>query len=275
MDSPANKERFVIAARRVLRPIVRLLLKAGWTWKEFAELGKTVFVEVATEEFGIRGRPTNASRVAILTGLDRREVKKQRDLLDAEAPAEAPYMSRASRLLSGWHQDPDYLREDGAPRDLPPEGEGGFAELVMRHAGDVPATAMLKELRAAGVLEVLEGGLVRVLKRTYVPRVMDEAQLRLWSSVLEDIGNVLEHNLTRAPDTLPQFERRATNLKVDVRALPAFRTFLEREGLGFLVRVDDWLTAHAVPEPDQDTKTLRLGAGVYLIEERRKRGTRE
>ena len=73
----------VLAGCRVLlRPVVRLLLKSGITWKEFAEVAKSVFVEVATREFGIRGRPTNTSRVAILTGINRHDVAKQRELLE-------------------------------------------------------------------------------------------------------------------------------------------------------------------------------------------------
>jgi len=49
---------------------------AGITWKDFAELAKATYVEVATQEFGKRGRPTNVSRTAVLTGLARREVRK-------------------------------------------------------------------------------------------------------------------------------------------------------------------------------------------------------
>ena len=65
-----------------MRPIASLLMRCGMTWKEFAELCKTVFVEVASEEYGIRGRKTNVSRTAILTGMSRKEVKRLRDLLE-------------------------------------------------------------------------------------------------------------------------------------------------------------------------------------------------
>ena len=43
----------------VLRPIARILLRFGIGFREFAEISKTAFVEVATSDFGIRGRPTN------------------------------------------------------------------------------------------------------------------------------------------------------------------------------------------------------------------------
>jgi hypothetical protein len=66
-----------LACGALLRPIASVVLKCGMTWREFSELSKSVFVSVATDEFGIRGRPTNISRVSILTGISRKEVKRQ------------------------------------------------------------------------------------------------------------------------------------------------------------------------------------------------------
>ena len=52
------------ACRALLKPVVSFLLKCGLTWREFAAIAKSVFVEVASREYGLRGRPTNISRVA-------------------------------------------------------------------------------------------------------------------------------------------------------------------------------------------------------------------
>ena len=53
-------------------------MKCGMTWKEFSAISKSVFVETATDEYGIRGRPTNISRVSVLTGISRKEIKRRR-----------------------------------------------------------------------------------------------------------------------------------------------------------------------------------------------------
>ena len=81
----------------------------GMTWKEYSALSKSVFVETATEEYGIKGRPTNISRVSILTGIDRKEVKRQRDLLQSDMPVLKRKTTDATRVLSGWHQDADFI----------------------------------------------------------------------------------------------------------------------------------------------------------------------
>lgn len=276
MDSEAHRATIERACREVLRPIVRLLLKAGWTWRDFAEVGRRTFVTVASTEFGKRGRLANASRVAILTGLNRRDVSRLR--VDAADDAEPPgFVSPGSRLLSGWHQDPDFLDDSRRPRPLSAAGRApdeppGFPELVRRHAPDLPVVAMLKELRAAGAVRVDDAGRVHALQRSYVPRAADPNQLRLWGTVLHDVGTTLEHNVMRPDDAAPRFERAAVVAAVDVRHLPAFRAFLEREGQAFLERVDDWLTAHAANHgaagvPDSPKTAVRLGAGVYHVED--------
>src|ERR1700739_3569226 len=108
MASKELRTRILDALGRLLEPIVLLLLKSGITWKEFADLAKVKFVQVATNEFGIRGRPTNASRVAILTGIDRRDVRKLR-VAAADESASAPgFMSKPTQVLDGWFHDSNF-----------------------------------------------------------------------------------------------------------------------------------------------------------------------
>ena len=133
--------------RVLLRPIASLLLKCGMTWREFAEVSKSVFVAVASQDFGLNGRPTNVSRVSILTGVSRKEIARVRTLLEQEADPLPNKTTDATRVLSGWHQDPDFLTADGKPCILPAEGDGAsFATLWQRYGGDVPVTSMRKEL---------------------------------------------------------------------------------------------------------------------------------
>src|SRR5215472_2523249 len=267
MASRELRARILDALGRLLEPIVLLLLKSGITWREFADLAKVKFVQVATKEFGIRGRPTNASRVAILTGIDRRDVRKLRLAAAKQPTVDLGFMSKPTQVLDGWFHDPDFRTPTGEPRDLEvSEGEDSFAALVRRYTPGIPHVAMIKELRAVGALEELPDGRLRVLKRNYIPRELTDNQIRLWGSVLEDVGTALEHNLMRKPSERPRFERRALSLTVERKALPEFEAFLAAEGQAFLERIDDWLAAHQADSSGEDTApTLRLGVGMYQI----------
>jgi len=255
------------ACRLWLRPVARWLLRSGVTWKEFAELSRAAFVSTAFEEFGLRGRPTNVSRVALLTGLSRRDVRRVREAGDGGHDNEADEsLNHASRVLSGWHLDPDFLEADGRPRVLSGGGDSGFDTLLRRYAGDIPATALVKELVRSGSIERLADGTYRVLRRYYMPSPLDGQAIERAGSVLADLAETIEYNLSRRPRDPSRFEGRAQNRYVDPRHLPAFRAFVEREAQGLLERVDDWLASHEGDAQLPDDRKLRLGIGVYAIQ---------
>ncbi len=258
------------ACRSLLRPIASLLLKCGLTWREFAEVSRGVFVAVAGSEYGLRGRPTNLSRVAILTGINRKEVARLRELAASAEPPPPGKTTDATRVLSGWHQDPEFLTGGGQPRVLPEAGPvASFEALCRRYGGDVPASAMRKELKRVGAVTEDNGGL-RAIRRFYMPVPFDPQWLQNAGTMVRDLGASISHNLS-LPDGEPtRFVGRAANDSIDPEAMPAFRDFLESEGQAFLERVDAWLTQHAVRTPDQDTTThseprIRLGVGVFSI----------
>jgi hypothetical protein len=267
MTSPDDKlRRAALSALAVLmRPIARLLLRCGITWKEAAEVFKVVLVDVATQDYGKRGRPTNASRVAILTGLSRRDVKRARDRAAAGDEALEPLakINLASRVLSGWFQDPDFATEAGKPRLLEPTGERGFEGLTKRYAPDVPSTAMLKELQAAGAVTSTPAGRLRAQMRYYSPAAPDEDAVLRSGSVLADLGATVADNLFgEIPRT--RFEGRATNARIPRSARHKFREYIETRGMELLEDVDRWLTGQ---EAGPEEKTVRIGIGVYQIQD--------
>jgi hypothetical protein len=250
---------------------VHVLIRCGVTWKEFAELSRTSYVEVASQQFGKRGRLTNVSRTAVLTGLTRREVRKQRARLAAATDTFAGHVTKASRVLSAWHQDRDFLDSQGKPLPLPLEGEGvSFAALLRRcGAGDVRPSTLLKELLGAQAVRETRDGRLEPLKRSYVPQSMDEKLITMWGKRITDVAKTYVHNLTRPATAPTRFERAAVNDSVNASALPEFQRFLEEEGEAFLERVDAWLTAHEARADASDNPhgVVRLGAGLYHIQD--------
>jgi hypothetical protein len=149
---------------------------------------------------------------------------------------------------------------------LPASGVGAtFATLVRRYAGDIPATALTKELLRSESIARGEDGLFRALRRFYMPRSMDGQAVERAGNVLADLASTVEHNLAREGSEPARFEGRAQNRHVDPRHLPAFRAFMEREGQAFLERCDEWLTAHEASAAAGPR--VRLGVGIYAIQD--------
>jgi hypothetical protein len=263
-----SEPRYILeACRRALRPIARWMLSAGVTWKEFAEISRRVFVAVATDEFGIKGRPTNVSRVALMTGLTRREVRQQRALLASVGAQTVDRVHHATRVLTGWHRDREFLDPQGKPLALPEEGPvPSFQALLKRYAGDIPPGALAKELLRAGCVERTSDRTYRALSRTYIPRHLDDVAVTRSGDVLADLATTVEFNLSRPDGSASRIERRAHNRRMDPKLIPEFRALLEREAQTLLERMDDWLSERELPETHAG-RTVRLGLGIYQITE--------
>ena len=68
MSSSETRKQLLYAVRRILRPVVRILIRAGIRFDEFAELARGVYVETAVRD-GIEysGVPSR-ERIAVVTG---------------------------------------------------------------------------------------------------------------------------------------------------------------------------------------------------------------
>jgi hypothetical protein len=269
------KDIVLSACRKLMEPIIGILLRNGITHKELAIICKQLYVKVASQEFGIRGRQTNLSRVALLTGIDRKEVARIKETQEHNIVSDDNQKSqdRLTRVLSGWHQDPDFLEAEGKPSILSlDDNTPNFAQLARRYGGDMPAITLLKELKRHGTVEETDAGELRVLKRYFIPAQSDPSALLRAGNVLHDLGSALEHNLYKANTSkkIPlRFERRATNTEMSPNVAAAFRAFVDKEGQAFLEKIDAWLTEHeSSSSPTSDNRIkMRLGVGTYLIEE--------
>jgi hypothetical protein len=265
------RNQILSAVRHVLRPLVRMLLRNGVTWHEFVEMGKEVFVQVAREDYGIQGRPTNTARVALITGLGRREVTRLKDVLLGERAREEAAPSRISQILTAWHLDAQFADNEGKPATLPATGDGPSMTTLLRlHAGDSPHGAIIKELEELKLVQRTAEGF-RVLAREYIRSPTDPDMVHQACTAMHDHAATIAYNVDAKRSGPPRFERMATHLSLPRRHQRAFETYLQSEGQEFLERVDGWLTSHAARGGDEEAtsgraeRNLRIGVGMYLI----------
>lgn len=263
-----EKHHIFKAFRHFIRPIIRFLLRHGVTWDEFSELSKDAYVDVARDGYGLQGRPTNNSRVALMTGLSRREVARIRDRLldDVEDPADRSG-NRISKILTGWHVDRDFTDENGQPKELPPTGENAsMAGLLKRYAGDLPHSAVTKEMQQQGLIEFTANGNLRALKRDYTYMAFDPEIVQQMSVSIHDHAATLDHNLNEERKTPRRFEGLADNTRISSRSARTFLKLVETRGMDFLQEIDGWLSAHEIDEENSTSgHEVRMGVGVYLI----------
>ena len=255
------------AYRKLLQPLVRILIRSGISFGETAEVLKSVFVEVAGRDFGLPDKKTSLSRIAILTGLSRKEVAKQNEILVSGALNFDSNLNRVIRVLEGWHGDPTFTGPYGLPMELPFESPTGpsFVSLVRQHSGDMAPRAMLDELIRVGAVEQTAAGAFKVLVRVYIPREFHPDALHRFGEVVRDFINTYEFNMDK-PAGKSRFERIVfadNGLREEL--MPAFDALLRAKGYKFLLELNNWINAQENVSLSVSRKTSRIktGVGVY------------
>ena len=260
--------RVLIASRRFLLSVARVMLRAGIGYREFSEIAKSAFVEVATNEYGLRGRKTNVSRVAVMTGLTRKEVKKVRDKLESGSEL-VDKRTPAGDVLHYWHVDKDFVDEAGRPKEIPYEGDNvSITALNRKYGGDIPPGAMFTELMRGKAIEKTDKGHFRVLKRHFVPFEPDERVLGSLHDNLSFLASTIEFN-SRPDAPIPgRIERFVYNDHLKPSALPRFRRIARDNVAKFCEMMDDWLSGHELDRSQWDKhQTPRVGIGIFYFEE--------
>jgi len=255
------------AAQRVLRPIVRQLLRHGVTFATFSQLAKRVYFQVASDEFALPDRKQSDSRVALITGLTRREVATLRANKDAD-PLPDLDPNLATRLINVWSTDGRYLGENGSPKALPLESRRGggpsFAQLVREVGGDIPPRALLDELVRVNCVEVQATRTVRLLQRAYIPATDSPERIEMMGEDVSEFASVIAHNLEVAPhDAFLQQKVVYDNVGAD--GVAPLRAELRKLGEAFLRRVNKLIASY---DRDRNPKApggeaRRVVMGVY------------
>ena len=267
MTDPTIKA-LAISCQKLLRPLVRVLLRHGIAYGNFTDWVKRAYIDVARDDFEIEGRKQSISRISVLTGINRKEVKR---LLDKPALSDGyqAQHNRAARVTGGWLHSKQFTDASGKPKVLKLEdGEHGFSALVKAHSGDIPVRAVLDELVRVGVAKVLENGDIKLIKHGYVPQHSDTDMLYLLGDSVADLTGTIDHNLNSAKaDSRLQLSVVYDNLPAE--ALDRFKHLSKKKAQQLLMNLNQYLVEHDRDANPEQTGTgrFRAGVGIYYFEQ--------
>jgi len=259
----------------LLRPVVRLALKRGLAFGRFSEIVKRAYVAAAQRDFAVPDRKLSISRVAVLTGMTRKEASRlMQDDPDADAGSRLRrQVNRAARVVSAWVEDPEFRDGRGAPASLPFESDDApsFSGLVARHGADVPARAVLDELIRVGAVGERADGRLHLIERAYIPSADDGEKLGILGTDVADLVSTIDHNLDPGRDA-PLFQRKVAYDNLPAAYLPELRRLLAERGQSLLEELNtDMAECDRDVHPDGQTDTeagrSRAMIGIYYYEE--------
>lgn len=263
-ESP--KRGLLAAYRRLLGPLIRILIRNGVSYSEFSDAAKEAYVEVASKDFRVKRGQITSTRVAALTGLQQKEV---RDIEDAKfrdaGDGSQSNLDDIAGVLYGWHTDSDFTGPYGVPLELrfSEKGNLDFRELVRRHIGTVDPQPLLEELLKIGAIAETEKGWFKALKRHYIPEATAPQGLDHLARSVEDFVTTLDHNRLEDESRKRLFERQVyTEEGITPEDLERFKQFANHRSQLLLEEIDNWISQLDDPRPGTKKK-LSTGLGIY------------
>ena len=259
---------FYAAILKLLRPLVRMALKRGISYKTFASLLKWVYYDVAKTDFTIEGRKQTQSRISVITGFTRKEVKRLSEQKRPTSRVQNEKYNRAARVISGWRRHSEYFDEYGSTHAIPISGDGvSFETLVKKFSGDMPPRAVLDELTRLGAVRLEPGNSVRLLHEAFTPGDDDAIKFHILGTDVELLLATLENNIEPKRERA-YFQRKVYYDNLPDEVLAGFRKISRQQAQRLLDDLDRQLAANdrdANPAVDGTGRNV-AGVGIYYFQ---------
>ena len=271
MNGDDAADQLVHAAAEILRPMIKRLLAANVPFGRLEARLRELFVEVADREFALEHRPQTDSRVALLTGINRKEVHRMRAGDGGAKPAPAKFgRNHAASLVSRWLADPRACDASGRPLPLPYRAaprSASFVRLAREAAADLPPRAILDELLRSGAIRLEDDGRVALQADSYVPASGATEKLHMLAEDPAQLVETMLHNVLE-PDGEPLLQRKVFYDNLGADGAARARAEVRRACVQFLRSMNRLLARYDRDRNPKAPGGERRGAGigVYFFE---------
>ena len=248
-------------------------MRSGVTFPVLMELLRGLFVEVATSDILTEPKARTDSRISLVTGVHRKEVKRLR-AMTAEQLAIPEAVTVSSQIIARWLTTAPYADDQGQPRPLPRISEGSgaglsFEELVVSVTTDIRARAVLDDWLSQGLVSLDEADRVILNVLAFVPAPGRDEQFFYFGRNLHDHVAAAAANVS-ATGPAPFLDRsvhydgltddQANELEAYARA-EAMRVLLDvNRKAAALVEANG---SAALPNPEPVMRRVNLGVFIY------------
>lgn len=259
------------AVAAVLRPLVRRLLARGIRSGRVEAHLRKLFVAIAEEELRRAGQPATASAVSLLSGINRKALRRMRLREPRRRVRASAALDRnlAASLIGLWTSDPRTIDRRGRPIPIPYQAKRGpsFEALARQVTVDVAPGSLLKDLVRAGAVELRDGDEVALVVEAYGPTAGRPEKLAMLAEDPAELLDTMLHNIFAERDD-PRLQRKVFFDNIGADAAKAVRREMRRAGATFLKKV-----ARRLAKYDRDRNPRApggerryAGMGVYYFE---------
>ena len=253
----------VKAVVMLCKPLIRLLIEKGMTFPQFRELMKELYVEVADKHFSLDGEKPSDSRIFVLTGVHRKDVKRIRQQAEQE---NSPIISSASlsgEIVARWASMPEYLDDKGKSRPLLKSGnknEVGFTQLVSSVNKDVRPKVILEEWLRLNIVRLKDDYVVLNKSAFVTNKEFTEMAYYLGHNIHDHMASCVSNILGESD---PMLERSVYYASLTENSVNKLNTIASKKGNELLQHLNKQAIKLYDADKQKEDATYRMRLGVY------------
>lgn len=247
------------AIKHMLKPLIKFLINKQITLPTLVEIIKSAYVEVAEKDFPVKEKAPTDSRINLLTGVHRKDVKRLRDQDDIHKPSER--LSINSLMLATWMSESPYCK-NGTSIPLPATGEVSFESLANLYSRqNIRASSILENWLNLGWIKQDEEGLLTLQQDELQANQLTEDQLYFFAENLADHLATSTGNLVNKHK---QFERAVFYNGLSAESIKHLNKASKEQAMAMLKNLNKEAIALQKADKRADTTKYRFRFGSYF-----------
>ncbi len=269
-DSKTPSQALTSALSRLLKPLVRLLIHYQITYPFIAQLLKSIYLQVATESFPVEGKRVTDSRLSLLTGIHRKDVRRLRYEDDPLATVQLKTESLSAQVIASWLSLSKYSDEEGNAKPLhrlATNGEPSFESLVEQVSKqDLRSRSLLDEWTRKNIVKIDENERVHLLKEAFIPSENFDDKAYFFGHNIHDHIAASSHNLM--DNTPPYFDRGVYYNNLQSTSIKELQALSEQLAMNMIKEINR--KARHLQRKDSEKKAAehRFRFGSYFYSEK-------
>ena len=256
------------ALKRLLRPLVKLLITYGINYTTFCELLKRLYVETATNDFVIEGRKQTVSRVSLLTGVHRKDVKRLQNY-DEEKYVVPKNISLGGQLVAKWTSLAEYQDHNGQPIPLPrlikDGGDLSFEALAISVSKDIRSRVILDEWLRLGIAHLDNNDQVILNTNAFVPETGFDEKAFFFGQNLHD--HIAAGVFNMSGNTPAFLERSVYYNRLTADTVGELNSLAKSKGMALLQELNRKAIGLTEKRTNQENENHRMNFGIYFYTE--------
>ncbi len=253
----------VKAINMLCKPLIRLLIEKGITFPQFRELMKELYVEVADEHFSLDDKKPSDSRIFVLTGIHRKDIKRIRQQNEQETQQITSSASLSGEIIARWSSMPEYLDDKGKPRPLLKTGKGkeaGFDQLVSSVSKDVRSRVILEEWQRLNIVRLKDDYVILSRSAFVTNKEFKEMAYYLGHNVHDHMASCVNNILEEGE---PMLERSVYYASLTENSVNKLNAIASKKGNDLLQHLNKQAIKLYDADKHKDDATHRMRLGVY------------